>query len=455
MTLTVRNVLAGAAVLLCAISATAQTKRIKPRTEPTLVKCKLLINPSTGATIPDAVIQIANGKIMKVGRAPDFASLEGYKVLDYSDKFVMPGLIDTHAHMYGGVQFRITTNENGPVLLLASGVTTASGPGSMDPGGDLAMRRRIDSGFWIGPRYFFAGEYLEMDPVTVRWMNPLFTPEEARLKIDYWTAQGASAIKMYARMSGEIMRASAEHAHEAGLRVYAHVGATSWKDAIEMGVDQLFHGVLALPEGMPPGESGNRDEAIAKIDLNAPQIRDVLRLAAERKVVLSPTAVVREQIDWTRQRMEDQKRFFVPSTWEVIEKMAKAPPSPAVAAVMSKQREFIKAADQAGCILATGTDYVVWRLLPGYSLWREIEIFAEAGLTPMKILRAATWGGAYAIGRTDQLGSIEAGKLADMVVLNANPLDNVSNVRSVHRVIKGGIVYDPQELLRTIDGKIF
>jgi enamidase len=451
----IRRLAAFAVVMTAATIGSAQTKRIKPRTEAILVKCKLLINPASGDTIADGAIQIANGKIMKVGRASDFAGLEGYRILDYSDKYVMPGLIDTHAHMYGGVQFRITTNENGPVLLLASGVTTASGPGSMDPGGDLAMKRRIDSGFWVGPRYFFAGEYLEMDPVTVRWMNPLFTPEEARLKIDHWTAQGASAIKMYARMSGEIMRASAEHAHEHSLRVYAHVGATTWKDAIEMGVDQLFHGVLALPEGMPPGESGNRDEAIAKIDLNAPAIRNVLRLAAERKVVLSPTAVVREPIDMAKQRMEDQKRFYVASTWEVIEKMAKTPPSPAVVAVMSKQREFIKAADAAGCILATGTDYVVWRLLPGYSLWRELEIFAEAGVTPMRILKAATWGGAYAIGRTDQLGSIEAGKLGDLVVLNSNPLDNVSNVRSVHRVIKGGVVYDPQELLRTIDGKIF
>jgi imidazolonepropionase-like amidohydrolase len=361
--------------------------------------------------------------------------------------------------MYGGVQFRITTNENGPVLLLASGVTTASGPGSMDPGGDLAMKRRIDTGFWEGPRYFLAGEYLEMDPVTVRWMNPLFTPEEARLKIDYWSAQGASSIKMYARMSGEIMRTSAEHAHEMGLRVYAHVGATEWKDAIEMGVDQLFHGVLALPEGMPknlPADApGSRDEAIGRMDLNAPAIREALRLAAERKVVLSPTAVVREPIDMQKQRMEDQKRFYVPSTWEVVEKMAKQPPSPAVLAVMNKQREFIKAADQAGCILATGTDYVVWRLLPGFSLWREMELFSEAGLTPMKVLKAATWGGAYAIGRTDQLGSIETGKLADFVALNANPLDNISNVRNVYRVVKGGVIYDPQELLKSREGKIF
>lgn len=439
------------------IAAQGQTKRIKPRAEALLVKCKLLINPANGSVIENAAIQVNNGKIMRVGRASDLGTPAGYRVIDYSDKYVIPGLIDTHAHMYGGIQFRITTNENGPVLLLASGVTTACGPGSMDPGGDLAMRRRIDTGFWEGPRYFLAGEYLEMDPVTVRWMNPLFTPEEARLKIDYWASQGATAIKMYARMSGEIMRTSAEHAHEMGLRVYAHVGATEWKDAIEMGVDELFHGVLALPEGMPKDlrddAQGSRDQAIARMDLNQPAVREALRLAAERKVVLSPTAVVREPIDMEKQHMADQKRFFVPSTWEMIEKMAKQPPSPAVIGVMNKQREFIKAADRAGCILATGTDYVVWRLLPGFSLWREMELFAEAGLPPMKILKAATWAGAYAIGRTDQLGSIEPGKLADLVFVAGDPLKDIKDAAKIQRVMVDGRSYTIPELTAPFSAK--
>jgi imidazolonepropionase-like amidohydrolase len=83
-----------------------------------------------------------------------------------------------------------------------------------------------------------------------------------------------------------------------------------------------------------------------------------------------------------------------------------------------------------------------------------MEIFAEAGLTPMDVLKAATWNGAYAVGRTDQLGSVEAGKLADFVILRANPLDNISNVRQVHRVVKGGVVYDPEKLLKPLVGKV-
>ncbi|MGI8745515.1 MAG: amidohydrolase family protein [Bryobacteraceae bacterium] len=449
---------AALAVILAA-PASAQTKRIRPPSEPLLIKCKLLINPADGTTIPDAAIQVNNGKILRAGRAADFPALPGYRAIDFSTKYIIPGLVDLHAHMYGGVQFRSTTNENGPILLLAAGVTTACGPGSMDPGGDLAMRNRIDSGFWIGPRYFLAGEYLEMDPVTVRWMNPLFTPEEARLKIDHWATEGISAIKLYARMNGEIMRVAVDHAHEHGLRVMAHVGATTYKDAIEMGVDELFHGVLALPDAYPPDldpkDTARREQITESLDFSQPKFQEIFRLAAERKVVLTPTAVVREPLLMDKQHMQEQKRFFAPSTWERILKVADQPVSPAVTTIMDKQRQFINAAYKAGCMLGTGTDYVVWRLLHGYSLWREMDIFAEAGLPPMAILKAATFNGAYAIGRTDQLGSVDAGKLADFVVLDANPLDNIGNVRSVHRVVKNGIIYDPEELRKMVDGKIY
>jgi imidazolonepropionase-like amidohydrolase len=121
---------------------------------------------------------------------------------------------------------------------------------------------------------------------------------------------------------------------------------------------------------------------------------------------------------------------------------------------LRKNKEFIRRAYDAGCLLSTGTDYVVLTMLPGWSLWREMEIFAEAGLPPMDVLKAATWTGAYAIGRTDQLGTVEPGKCADFVVLSANPLENISNVRQVHRVVKAGIVYDREQLLKPLVGKV-
>jgi imidazolonepropionase-like amidohydrolase len=130
----------------------------------------------------------------------------------------------------------------------------------------------------------------------------------------------------------------------------------------------------------------------------------------------------------------------------------KEPPRPGLGA-LKKNMEFIRLAHTAGCILTTGTDLVNFAMLPGFSLWHEMEIFGRAGLPPMDVLKAATVNGAYALGRSDLLGSVEAGKLADFVVLDADPLKTISNIRKVHRVVKDGVIYAPEELLKPLISK--
>jgi imidazolonepropionase-like amidohydrolase len=460
------RILALVPILLLVYLATghAQTKRIKPAVEHLVFKCKVLVNPRTGVTISNALIETSGGRVLRIGKQGDWAIPDGVKVVDYSDKYVIPGLIDTHGHLYGGVAVRQTTSPFIPILYLASGVTSVRAPGSMDPGGDLAMRERINSGKHPGPRYFLAGEYLEMAPVTVAWMNPVATPEEARLKVDYLASMGVDAIKLYANMSGDVMQATIEAAHEHGLKAIAHIGAVTYMQAMDMGIDELFHGALAFPDAMPPGLKQTDYKAWSKatgeMDLTQPNILEVLRRAAAQRVVLTPTAVVLETMEansMQKHHMEEQKKFYAQPAWDVIEKLDKStePPRFGSPAEMTKSREFIRRAYEAGCVLSTGTDLVMPTILAGYSLYREMEIFAESGMKPMDILKAATINGAFAIGRTDELGTVEPGKFADFVALNADPLENISNVRSVYRVVKGGVIYEPEVLLKPLVGKIY
>jgi imidazolonepropionase-like amidohydrolase len=445
------------AFLLSILPTAGQTKRIKPSPELLVVKCKLLIDPSTGTTIDNAAIETNGGRILWVGKFAEFKVPEGAKVLDFSDKYIIPGLIDSHGHLYGGVTTRLTTNPMIPTFYLAAGVTSIEDPGSMDPGGDVAMERRINSGVLLGPRYFLAGEYLEMDPVTVRWMNPLATPEEARLKVDLWAAQGVSLIKLYADMRGDVLRAAIDEAHEHGLRVTAHIGAVSYHDAIQMGIDQIFHGVLVMSDTRPPNlnqrDFAKWNESTAQLDLTRPEIQEVFKMAAQANVVFTPTAVVVKRVDMNSAVMQEQKKYYTPEAWAALEKFAAR--DLFGSKDMEKNLEFIRRAHDAGCLLSTGTDLIMLNLLPGYNLWAEMELFAEAGLSPMEVLKAATINGAFAVGKRDLIGSVEAGKLADFVVLNSNPLEDIKNVRSVYRVVKGGVVYDPEELLKPLVGKVF
>jgi len=192
---------------------------------------------------------------------------------------------------------------------------------------------------------------------------------------------------------------------------------------------------------------------LSEMDVASEEMKEIVQLAAEYKVVLTPTAGVFEPMELERNQMMEQQPYFAPKAWEVILKRIEKPMFPEAAAILEKNKEFIKLAHEAGCILTTGTDQVGFGLLPGFSLWREMEIFVQAGLEPMEVLKAATINGAYAIGWSDLLGSVEPGKLADFVALDANPLENISHVRMVHKVIKGGIVYEPEKLLKPLAGK--
>lgn len=441
------------------LTAVGQTKRIKPADEHLVFTCKRLINPRTGEILDDAAIEVNGGRVLRVGKRQDIGVPEGAKLVDYSDKYVIPGLIDTHGHLYTGVTYRQTSNPSTPNFYLAAGVTSIGDPGSMDPGGDIALRNRIDSGLWAGPRYYLAGEYLEMAPVTVGWMNPVSTPEEARLKVDRAAAEGFTLIKTYAQMHGDVLKAAIDEAHEHGMRVTSHIGAVSYKEAISMGVDEIFHGVLVMSDTRPKGVD-QRDfdkwgQETTELNLNDPEIQNVFKMAAESRVILCPTAVVMEPLDDAKFHLEEQKKYYTAEAWQALHEIAKKLDRPYSKATMEKQKQFIKMAADAHCLLSTGTDLVVLLMLPGYSEWREMEIFAEAGLTPMQILQAATINGAYAVGRSDQIGSVEPGKLADFVALDADPMANISNVRQVYKVVKGGIVYDPDQLRKPWVNRIF
>jgi hypothetical protein len=439
--------------------AFAQTKRILPQTEASVFRCGLLIDPASGRILREAVIVTAGGKILWIGEAGSARLPEAFKVVDFSAKTVIPGLIDTHGHLFGGLVKRHSSCDLLAPLFLAAGVTTVRSPGSMEPEGDMGLRNRIDSGRLLGPRYFHSGPYIEGDPVTVGWMNPVRTTEEVRLKIEEWIKAGATSVKVYANMKGDLLRTAIEFGHLQGVKVIGHLGATPWKEAILMGIDELFHGILALPE-ITPADTAAKDPKdpyawLASVDLARPEVQDILRLAAEAGVVLTPTAVVLEPLDIATQHLDEEKRFLTPEAWAKVEERIAKPFISNGPQVMAKIRQFIKMAHDAGCVLSTGTDQVGFTLLPGFGLWREMEIFAEAGLPPMDVLRAATINGARAIGRSDLLGSLEAGKLADFVVLDGNPLEDIRRVRSVHRVVKGGVVFEPESVLKPIVGQIY
>ena len=434
------------------------THRIRPEAKHYAIRCRQLINPAAEAVLDQALIEVNNGRILKV--TPGGQNVpEGAELLDFSDKTILPGLIETHGHFFGG---GLGTDHRSDELLaplyLAAGVTSARIPGSKEADTDLALRDRIDAGRYPGPRLFLSGEYLEMDGSPVKWFDPLHSAEEARLKIDHWIGKGATSVKIYAAMHGDILRAAVEHGHAHGVKVIAHVGAVTFREAIESGIDELFHGLICCPDAWPPDlkrvDYQKIFEWVQQLDLQSSVLPEMLALAAETRVVITPTAVVIQPFDPQGRTYLDQAKFFTPAAREALQKHEHHNWLETANNLFKKQLEFIRMAYQAGCILTTGTDITTYLKLPGFSLWDEMEIFVQAGVPAMATLKAATCNAAYALGRSDLLGSIEPGKLADLVVLDGSPLEDISHVRDMHRVMKAGVLYDPQEISAPLLGKI-
>lgn len=459
-------------LLLCGLAlavADAQSPKTAYPTGHQFFKCHTLIDPESGAVLEDALIEVSNGRILRVGRAAEFALPAGAATVDFGDKYVIPGLVETHAHLYTNLVQGHSSNELLPRLFLGGGITSVLVPGSFNPEGDFAIRNRIDSGQTIGPRLFLSGDYLQVSPPETG-MGNLATVAEADLHIDQWADRGSAAIKIYNGMHGEILRAAIEHAHARGLRVVAHIGAVDYREAIADGIDVLYHGIYAMPEvmpkGMPPEALGmiNTDFAppeyqrfykeFAGVNLQQPVVLDLLKRAAESRVVFGLTIVALEPPNFETDHMQEQKRFYSAEAWSKVEKRATTAANPNATAISEKNIEFAGMAYKAGVLLSIGTDLTNLQQVPQYAFWREMELFAKAGIPPMQILKAATINGAFAAGRSDLIGSIAPGKLADFVVLNTNPLEDISNVSSVYKVVKNGVVYDPETVYKPVLGRV-
>jgi len=450
---------------LLTLGLSAQSNRTRPPAGHLIVKCRLLIDPGPDRVISDAFIEIVNGRILRVGPVSEMPESRNAKILDFGDKTIIPGLIDTHFHLFGNI---VRSNDTFTGLLiklpLACGVTTVRAPGSFNPGGDFALRDKINAGIFDGPRIYLSGAILNMEPSRLRYMNLVRTDEEVRLLIDHWAERGATSIKLYESFQGDLLKTAIDHAHLHGLRALAHLGATSFEDAIRAGIDEVFHGALAfkdiLPKDLREDQSKEYVQAFANMDLEGPEAERLLKLAADLRVVITPTVAMSDKMDFQGEFLLSQKPYYTAAAWETAIKREanRIAPGEGRASAGDKLTEtflhFLKKAYEAGCILTTGTDKTSMVPLPGFSLWHEMMAFARAGLPAKAILKAATFNGAYALAVDNILGSLEPGKFADFVVLDKNPMEDIKNIKTVFRVIKGGIVYEPEPLLKRLIGII-
>ncbi len=406
-----------------------------------------LIDGSGGPTRPDAVIVVRGGKIEAVSSRAEFSLPKNTTEIDLRGKWIVPGLIDAHAHVAPWALPRY----------LAWGVTTVRDVhGAKDT--ILALRQLANLGGISSPRIYSAGAMIDGRPTTYADAIGVDDGSDARKAVDQLSVAGVDYIKVYTRIDPPLLKAIVDEAGTFGLRVTGHLGLTNAITAARIGIrgDEHMTGVpeSALPDPAALYSAHYRgfwagwtafERAWASLDSGS-----LARVAAElaaRKVFVIPTLVLHETFsrldDTTITRQAELKDVppAVQTGWDVPGMIARAGWSALDLAEFRKSRPkqdlFLRQFFEAGGVIAAGTDASNQLLIPGFSEHREMELLVAAGLTPKDALLAATRNGALLLG-ADSIGRIVPGKAADLVVLGADPLADIQNARKVERVMLRG-----------------
>lgn len=407
-----------------------------------------LIDGTGAPPMKDSSVVIQNGKILSAGPRGKVVLPKNAEVLDVAGKTVVPGLWDMHAHF--------EQVEWGPVYL-AAGVTTVR-----DCGNEFefitAVREAINSGRGVGPRLLLAGIVDGSGPIALG-VARVDTPEQAREWVHRYHEAGFNQIKIYSSVKKDSLEVVTAEAHKLGMTVTGHIpeGMTGF-DGVNAGMDQINHityivRMMApdIPEGRGVADPAETLKALRNFDPDSEQSRNAIQFLKSHGTVIDPTLTVFEMFQRTGRRPLES---FEPGVAKVAPALSiqlrNAGPGPARTdlgeARFAAELKAVSALHHAGVPIVVGTDQTV----PGHSVHREMELYVEAGFTPMEALQAATLVPAKVMGLEKEAGTIEPGKRADVVILGANPLDNISNIRRTERVIQGGVVYDSAALWRSV-----
>ena len=396
-------------------------------------------------------VLVRGDRIIRVARDADLKASPDAEVIDAHGRFLMPGLWDNHQHF---------SDIDGP-LDLANGVTSAR---DMANDTDAFLKRvaRFDNGTELGPRVLKAGIIDGTGEFAAPTKMRVDTAEQAVQDVDWYADHGYAQIKIYSSVKPELVPIIADRAHSRGLRVSGHVPAfMSARQFVEGGADEIQHiNFIELNFLFPEvKETRNRDRFIKvaeharEFTPNKPEVRDFIAFLKQHHTVLDPTMDAFEGLFCGNPTvltpgLQDIAPRFPPQVRRQLLSGALEVPKGKEAAyreAFPAMLRLLKALYDAGITIIPGTDN-----LAGYMLHHELELYVQAGIPAAEVLRMATLTPALVMGVNKDRGVIAAGKLADMVLIDGDPTQNIRDINKITTVIKGGKVYDPAAIEKAL-----
>jgi len=456
-------------------SLPAQTPTLSPQVRefvsvdaPVVALTNARVIDGTGAPARDGqIIVIRDGIIQAVGDAGSVDIPSEAEVHDMSGRTVLPGYVMVHEHMFypAGRGAYNSMTFSFPRLYLAGGATTVRTSGSMNPYADLNLKKAIDAGQIPGPKMDVTGPYLNGPGLPILAVKALSGPEDARKMVAYWADEGVTSFKAYMQISRAELKAAIDEAHSRGLKLTGHLCSVTFREAAELGIDDLEHGFTASTDFVPDKKEdecppGNqRTQSLLALDVNSPEVQDLIRHLVEHDVAITSTLPVFET--YTPGRPPAPNGALDAMASEARDQYLRIRARVAVqedspwATLFYKEMELEKAFADAGGLLVVGTDPTGYGgVVAGFSNHTAVELLVEAGFSPLEAIKIATLNGAVYLERESRVGTIAVGKAADLMVVAGDPTADITLIENVELVFKDGIGYDSDKLIASAKGVV-
>ena len=459
--------------MVCALSSPAQTafsdlvqSFIHVQDSVIAIQNVTVIDGTGASASHNQTVLIRHGRIAALG--PDVPLTGSTRVIDGTGKTVIPGFVMLHEHMFYSTPFKDNFSISEmpwtfPRMYLAGGATTVRTAGSIQPLTDLNMKKWIERGEMPGPDIDVTSPFITTEEVGIPQINPLLEGQDPAELVNFWADQGVTSFKVYVTITRDDLKKVVNAAHARGLKVTGHLCSVTYQEAAELGIDNLEHGFYMasdfIPDKVPDQcDPFSRSRSLRALDVDSEQMKTLMQVLIDHQVAVTSTLPVfvpyknREVVlgggfdalehDFQRKLTENHA---VRSERE----------QPATLEYFRKQMAWEKQFYDMGGLLVAGTDPTgAGRVIAGYANQYVPQLFVEAGFSVPEAIKVCTLHGARYLERDAEIGTIETGKRADLILLDGNLSNDVANIRNIEIVFKNGVGFDSKKLYESVKGLV-